>query len=113
MTACDSGLGMEDGRIPDNRITASSEWDPYHVPSNARFNRPQILPTTGGWSAKTKDRNQWIQAYLGGLKTVSGVVTQGRNLGHMQWVTKFTVQYSEDDETWSNVKDVNLLRVRI
>ena len=50
---------------------------------------------------------------LGSLKRVSGVTTQGRNTEHSQWVTKFTVQYSEDGKTWNNVNDVNGQKVRI
>ena len=105
---------MEDGRIPDNRITASSIWDHYHGPRYARLNHQRAMPVRGGWSAQRNDLKQWIQADLGGLKRVSGVVTQGRNGGgHRQWVTKFTVQYSENGETWRNVEDVNGHRVRI
>ena len=112
MTACDSDLGMEDGRIPDSSITASSEWDHYHGPRYARLNHQQANPIKGAWSAKYMNLNQWIQADLGGWKLVSGVVTQGRN-AHSQWVTKFTVQYSDNGETWSNVEDVNGQKVRI
>ena len=105
---------MENGHIPDDSIIASSEWTANHGASNARLNRPQTLPTTGAWSAKFNDQDQWIQAYLGDVKTVSGVITQGRNGGqYRQWVTKFTVQYSDDDETWSDIIDANGERVRI
>ena len=102
---------MEDGSISDNQITASSEHDPNHAPSNARLNRPATPPTTGAWSAKTNNRNQWIQADLSGLKWVSGVVTQGRN-GYSQWVTKFNVQYSENGQIWNYVEDSNGQNVR-
>ena len=104
---------MEDGRIADNRITASSEHDPEHGSRNARLNHQEAPPVTGSWSAKTNDLNQWIQADLGGLKQVSGVATQGRNGGAPQWVTKFIVQYSENNKTWSNIEDVNGQKVRI
>ena len=104
---------MEDGRIADNRITASSEHDPTHGSRNARLNHQEAPSVaTGSWSAKTNDLNQWIQADLGGLKQVSGVATQGRN-GYPQWVTKFMVQYSENGETWNYIKDVNGQKVRI
>ena len=102
---------MEDGSIPDNRITASTEWTKNHGPSNARLNRPKTPPTTGSWSAKRNDLNQWIQVDLSNLKRVSGVATQGRN-AYPQWVTNFTVQYSANGETWCNVNDVNGQKVR-
>ena len=111
--ACVSGLGMEDGRIPDSRITASSKWDPNHGPGNARLNRPKTPPTTGSWSSKTNDLHQWITADLGGLKWVTGVVTQGRHGGEFQqWVTKFIVQYSENSHSWSYVAGDNGQKVR-
>ena len=103
---------MEDGRIRDNGITASSQWDSHHGPRYARLYQQEKLPTRGAWSAKTNDLNQWIQADLGGLKRVSGVITQGRNALD-QWVIKFTVQYSENGKTWNNVNDVNGQKVRI
>ena len=103
---------MEDGSILDNQITASSEWDQYHGPSNARLNRPVTPPTTGAWSAKTNDLNQWIQVDLGGFKQVLGVVTQGRN-GHSQWVTRFNVQYSQNGQIWNYIKDSYGHNVRI
>ena len=112
MLACDNGLGMEDGSILDNQITASSEWNANHGPSNARLNRPATPPTTGAWSAKTNNRNQWIQADLGGLKWVSGVVTQGRNGAYSQWVTRFNVQYSENGQIRNYVEDSNGRNVR-
>ena len=96
---------MEDGSISDNQITASLEWSPSHGPSNARLNRPEIPPTKGAWSAKTNDLNQWIQADLGGLKKVSGVVTQGRHSEtYSQWVSRFEVQYSENGQNWAGYR---------
>ena len=103
---------MEVGGIPDSRITASSEADHYHGSRNARLNHLVAPPVTGSWSAKTIDLNQWIQADLGELKQVTGVVTQGRN-AYGQWVTKFIVQCSDDSEIWSNIEDVNGQIVRI
>ena len=103
---------MEDKRIPDRSITASSESDHYHGPHNARLNHQAALPVKGSWSAGSNDLNQWIQADLAELKQVSGVVTQGRN-GHPQWVTKFIVQYSDNSEIWSNIEDVNGQKVSI
>ena len=102
---------MEDGGIPDSRITASSELDHYHGSRNARLNH--LSPVTGSWSAKTNDLNQWIQADLVELKQVSGVVTQGRNAFGQQWVTKFIVQCSDNSDIWSYIEDVNGQVVRI
>jgi hypothetical protein len=70
---------MKDGSIEDNQITASSEWDSNHGPNNARLDRPAGGGRTGAWSAKTNDINQWIQVDFGKLRSVSGIVSQGRS----------------------------------
>ena len=103
--ACDSGLGMEDGSILDDQITASSERHPKqkYGASNACLNIVSSL--TGAWRAQTDDLNQWIQADLGGLRWVSGIVTQGQYRGDAAWVTMFNVSYSANNETWSYVQD--------
>ena len=105
--ACESGLGMEDGRIPDNNIIASSKYSSGVEAYYGRLNRQE-----GSWTARTNNLNQWIQVDLSELKHMSGVITQGRN-SYSQWVTKFVVQYSTNGETWSSVTDVNGQQVRI
>ncbi|XP_072033326.1 uncharacterized protein [Amphiura filiformis] len=99
-------LGIEDGRISDNQITASSIFDSNHGATNARLNRPAQSGTTGAWSALHTDANQWIQANLGHSMVVSGVKTQGR-AEHSQWVTQFKVQYSIDGNSWTFVQQTN------
>lgn len=103
-TTCQEGLGMENGQIQDAKITASSEWADNHGATNARLNRPAQSGTTGGWSAQVNDASQWIQADLGGVKSVTGVKIQGRN-AYDQWVTKFKVQYSNDGNSWTFVEN--------
>ena len=97
---------MEDGRITDSQITASGEVDTlpkYHGVTNARLNRLPEGDTTGSWSAKTNDINQWIQADLRVLTRVTGVMIQGR-ADNDQRVTKFKVQYSDDGVIWKYVR---------
>ena len=102
---------MEDGRITDSQITASSEQDTLvkdHGPTNARLNRLPEGNTTGSWSAKSIDTNQWIQADLRVLTRVTGVMIQGRaEEVQSQWVTKFKVQYSDDGVIWKYVRTVD------
>ncbi|XP_072048961.1 lactadherin-like [Amphiura filiformis] len=116
--ACQARLGLEDGRILDNQLTASSVPDGNRGPSNARLNRLAQYPTTGSWSAKYNNVNQWIQVDLGVSTWVTGVLTQGRayNVDARffgggdccpQWVTNFKVQYSNDGTNWHYVKSAN------
>ena len=95
---------MESGAIPNYQISASSMWDNNHASSQARLNFQETILKSGSWSAKTNDGNQWLQIDMGRLgKIVTRVATQGRNCysgwphgPHSQWVTKYTLQYSED-----------------
>ncbi|XP_072016973.1 lactadherin-like [Amphiura filiformis] len=114
--ACQARLGIEDGRIPDNQLTASTVWgDGNWGPSNGRLNHQTQYPTGGSWSAKYNDANQWIQVDLGVLHSVTGVLTQGRayNVDDRfsgggsccpHWVTNFKVQYSSDGMGWRLVQ---------
>ncbi|XP_072018874.1 uncharacterized protein [Amphiura filiformis] len=109
-TTCQERLGVEDGRISDSQLTASTEFGTgtYHGANNARLNRVAQTGTTGAWSAQTKDGNQWIQAALGSPTWVTGVLIQGRaDICCPQWVTKFKVQYSNDGNYWTFVRQTN------
>lgn len=92
---CLQPLGMENKYIPDSQITASSEWNRNHGPSNGRLNFQAGRGRTGAWSAKTNDVNQWLQVDLGQKIRMTGIRTQGRS-DFDQWVTSFTVSYSND-----------------
>ena len=62
---CAHGLGMEDRTIPDSAITASSEANSNHGPSNARLNFINGGGKTGSWSSRVNDLGQWLQIDLG------------------------------------------------
>ncbi|CAH1791242.1 unnamed protein product [Owenia fusiformis] len=83
-------------RVPDSELTASSMIDNGHGPHRARLGtQMEGANMRGGWSAKIKDQNQWIQADLGKIMQVFGVITQGRiSTVHYQWVTSYKVSYS-------------------
>ena len=54
-------MGMQNGRIPNSRITASSNWDRYHVSFRARLHHSRKGRYVGAWCAKTNNRYQWLQ----------------------------------------------------
>ena len=95
---------MEDGRILNSQLTASTQH-PDIAPVHARLNRLHQL--AGAWGPIIKDAYQWIQVDLGFTKMVSGIVLQGRNGDYNQYVTKYTVLYSDDANSWRWVKDSN------
>ena len=100
---------MEDKKITDDQITASSEWSSpinpaYHGANNARLNRPSQQGSAGGWYTQTDNLNQWIQVDLMIPTWVTGVKTQGREDWHYAWVTEYKVEYSKDGQNWMFVQ---------
>ncbi|XP_071806183.1 retinoschisin-like [Asterias amurensis] len=92
-------LGLEDGTIPDESLSASSSWErqggytDVSTPGGGRLNKiPPDSSTVGAWCPSVADTNQWIQVDFGNPIYVTGVLTQGR-WEHVQWVTKYKVQF--------------------
>ena len=81
---------MEDGRIADSQITASSERGSNHAAKYARLNL--ILPSgvSGGWSSRENSFNEWIQVDLPTEVHVTGVITQGKQTN---WVAQYKVHF--------------------
>ena len=88
---------MEDGKISDRQMNASSEWSATHSPSHARLNYQPTSPSmAGSWSVRTSDIHQWLQVDLESRFTkVTRIATQGR-WDYDQWVTKYKLQYSKN-----------------
>ena len=92
---------MENGAIADEQISASSEWDGYHAAVQGRLHFPEAGGKAGGWAARTRDSNQWLQVDLKNKYTnITRVATQGRN-GANEWVTKYNLLYSDDGANFS------------
>ncbi|XP_071959441.1 uncharacterized protein [Antedon mediterranea] len=97
---CTNPLGVEDRRITDGQISASSKFSNYHG-YKGRLNRNSC------WSAKHNDNNQWIQIDLEVPTTVSGVATQGYDWDgyYPAWIETYHVQYSNDGTNFDQVND--------
>ena len=91
-------LGMKNGAIFDEQISASSQWDNNHAASQGRLQHRKNGSKSGGWSARTNDLNQWLQVDLRSYNIkVTGVATQGKNgRGKAQYVTTYKLQYSNN-----------------
>ena len=103
---------MEDKKIADDQITASSEWfdgvnSVYHGANNARLNRPSQPGSAGGWYAQTDDLSQWMQVDLIIIIWVTGVKTQGREDWYNAWITEYKVEYSSDGQNWMFIQSNN------
>ena len=90
---CDVPLGMEDRRVPDQLITASSFYNYYCAPRNARLHQRRVGRYGGAWCVKRSDKRQWLRVDFGGLTRVTRISTQGRQNSD-QWVTSYYVSYS-------------------
>lgn len=87
----------------DSQLSASSQWDSNHAPSQGKLNYQESPNKSGAWAAAQNNANQWLQVDLGSEKSVRTIATQGRNYdphwphgSHAQWVTKYKLQFSND-----------------
>lgn len=93
---CLKPLGMQSGEIPDEQLSASSEWDKNHGAKRGRLNIKKEGALRGSWSSRRNDQNQWLQIDLRTRYTaVRGIATQGRDDWN-QWVTRYRLQYGND-----------------
>ncbi|XP_068756831.1 uncharacterized protein [Montipora capricornis] len=100
----DWDLGMENGLIPDERITASSAYS--NTP--ARFVR--LNYGRGSWCALSVDNNKYLQIDLQSLHVICAVSTQGGGI-YSYWVKKYTLQSSTDNKTWTDYKENGLVKI--
>ncbi|XP_078355885.1 uncharacterized protein LOC144640668 [Oculina patagonica] len=92
---CIGPLGMEDGVLSDDKITASTEYDGHHA-IQGRLHFP-ASNLAGAWTATRNDINQWLQIYLGNrFANITGVATQGRDQV-AYWVKTYNLQYGNDE----------------
>ena len=92
-------LGIEDGRIPDSALTASTIHSAICAARFVRLNLAAASGRVGSWCVKTNDVNQWLQIDLGTHITVTKVATQGRQ-DASQWVTSYSLSYSLAGSYW-------------
>ncbi|XP_033109573.1 retinoschisin-like, partial [Anneissia japonica] len=95
-------FGVEDGSIHSDQLIASSIYDWRFKAERGRLNTVADLDGSGSWAAKSEDENPWIQADLSAVKSVIGVITQGREDGK-QWVKTYEVYYSTNSNNFEPV----------
>ena len=89
--------------IPDNQLSASSEYSSGYQAAYGRLNGDR----GDGWCAKEAARDDdWLQVDLGRTIEVCGVATQGDRNGN-EWTTYFKMSYSYDGASWTTYKDGN------
>lgn len=90
---------MENGDLPDQHFTSSSDGGPEKVAWKSRLNNDQAA-----WCAGENNANQYLQVDLGRSRTVSRVASQGHP-GSAFWVTSFGLAYSVDGIFWRKALD--------
>ncbi|XP_019635477.1 PREDICTED: fibronectin-like, partial [Branchiostoma belcheri] len=105
-TVCQNPLGMEDGAISDDSITAFSVL--HHSYVQPYFGRLKGTAGWGAWTPARQDNQQWLQVDLGVIKRVTGIPTQGAHLpvnNHYSWVRLYKLEYSGDEFFWTTCAD--------
>jgi len=95
----DLPLGIEDRKIRDRYLTASSEWNKYHGARFGRLNTVARGRNRGAWSAKRNNRRQYIMVDLKRRTIIKRILTQGRQ-DMNQWVTSYSVEYSNNGNSF-------------
>ncbi|XP_065345024.1 discoidin domain-containing receptor tyrosine kinase B isoform X3 [Cloeon dipterum] len=96
LSQCNNALGMEDGRIPDSDISASSAYDSGSVgPQHGRLLQDK---NGGAWCPRNqikRDSNEYLQVELHRPHMVTATKTQGRfGNGHGQeYAEEFVLEY--------------------
>ena len=63
-----------------------------------------IYISSGSWSSRSNNLNQWIQAEFTMPCKITAIQIQGRGR-HNQWVKSFKLSYGNDGVNWSDVDD--------
>ena len=95
-------LGVADGTIPDDMMTASStlisiKGRRYTGPSQARLNNRPSKKGKGAWVPK--DMESYLRIDFNRMQTLKGIRTQGSPDG-TKYVTRFFLFYTTDGKKW-------------
>ncbi|XP_022799083.1 lactadherin-like [Stylophora pistillata] len=92
--SCDSPLGLEDHSILGSYISASSWYNAYHGPQNARLNLVRTASHAGAWCVKYYSSGEWLQVNLRRIMKITAIATQGRE-DYSQWVKSYKICYGQ------------------
>ncbi|KAL3885082.1 hypothetical protein ACJMK2_025180, partial [Sinanodonta woodiana] len=97
--------------VPDEYLSASSEFDAQHAAKYGRINTTFVNGSHfGAWAAKNSTKNEFIQVQLKRLSLIQAIQTQGRNItgddpGNAQHVTNYHISYGTNSTTWISLND--------
>lgn len=103
---CAQPLGMENGQIKDDQITASThfkKYEPYEGRLNAKGGR--------GWHAMYTRDIEYLQIDFRREVNITAVATQGQSTNTSNYVTEYKLNMSDDGITWNEYKENNKSKV--
>ncbi|XP_067650638.1 mucin-5AC-like [Haliotis asinina] len=95
---CKEDMGMANGFIRNDMISASSYRDGLHSAISAR------LGGNSAWLAAEENKKQYIQVDFLAPRIITGVTTQGRPTAP-SYVTSYKVFYSYDGANWNAYRE--------
>lgn len=95
---------MENGKIPDSAITASSYQRNGLDPRYAR------LHSATSWSAGINNRSQWLQVDLGMKKAIKKIATQSKH-DSLHRVATYKISFRVDGGDWEPYQENNAVKV--
>ncbi|XP_048586374.1 lactadherin [Nematostella vectensis] len=108
---------MEDGRIKNHQITASSDFGPMYKAYFGRVNQVASSITVGCWHPMHYNPDEYLQVDLEKAKYITMVATQGRPLeggswpGYYQWTKTYAVKFSDDVTNWADYSEGGVIKI--
>ena len=102
---CNVPLGIEDKRITNGQLSASSYYNHYLAPWHGRLNH------RWSWSVRHRNNRQWLQVNFQGIYRIRGIATQGRQDAN-QWVKSYALSYGLNGVDFAPYKERGRVKVR-
>ena len=96
---------MEDKRITNGQLTASSYYNHYLAPWHGRLNH------RWSWSVRHRNNRQWFQVNFQEIYRIRGIGTQGRQDAN-QWVKSYTLSYGMNGVDFAQYRENGRVKVR-
>lgn len=101
---CNVPLGIEDKRITNGRLSASSYYNHYLAPWHGRLNH------RWSWSVRHRNNRQWLQVNFQEIYRIRGIATQGRRDAN-QWVKSYALSYGLNGVDFAPYKERGRVKV--
>lgn len=107
---CNQPMGLQNGRLKNHLMKASSQWDKFHAPFLGRLHRPRHGKYMGAWCAKSNNKYQYLQIDFTRPSKIIKITTQGRQDAN-QWVTQYYITHSVNAINFVEYKERNNRKV--